>query len=187
MVFALVASSGLGCSKPPTPVHGALETVTVAAPQSTPARPGKIDIDPMFVSDASADSGVAEPWPAAPAPSATEDVPAVASTVRFGAVTVAAPRTADIVQQQLLTRVAPLKRCHEQISESGGKLNANIRVRLYVSAHGSVNSAQIIQQSAPLDAKMLTCTLDTLRATKFSAAVGGVTEISFPVHFSAHP
>jgi hypothetical protein len=91
------------------------------------------------------------------------------------------------VQQQLLTRVAPLKRCHEQISESGGKLTATIRVRLYVNANGRVQNAQIYQQSAPLDANMLACALDTLRATTFSHAVGGVSEINFPVHFSAQP
>ena len=179
------AACALGCAKAPAPVAGALETVTVAAPQGPPVRPGKIDVDPMFTSDGGLGGDAQEPWPASPA--VTEEAPVARGTVRFGAVTVAAPRTADIVQQQLLTRVAPLKRCHEEVSESGGKLNATVRVRLHVNANGSVQSAQIIQQSAPLDAKMLSCTLDTLRATVFSRAVGGVSEINFPVHFAPQP
>ncbi len=173
----------VGCARgrPATPSPPP-ETVTVASP---PER------EPTLVAPAEPPLAPSADTPdavfGAALPSTFESERAPRPPVRVGAVTVTGPRSDELTQRELLTRVPGLMRCYDAALARSPKSGGSMRVRLVVLGTGAVKSALVVQKQGSLDPQLADCAQRELARTTFPRAVPAQVEVAFPVVFSPNP
>jgi hypothetical protein len=178
--LVFLAASGCGPAARPAPPP---ETVTVASPiQRADAR--RIEAAPAPAPASESEGDRPDALFSAALPGSFESDRAARAPVRIGAISVTGPRSAELSQQEILSRIPNLRACYENALVRAPRTGGSLRVKMVVIATGGVRSVQVVQKQASLDSQVADCTVRELTRMVFPKAVGGNVEIVFPVFFA---